>query len=47
MQNLKCTVDSCHYWGSNNHCTANAIEVNCQSSKAQTSSDTVCKTFKP
>ena len=28
MSNLKCTVDTCHYWGSGNHCTADGIEVN-------------------
>jgi Domain of Unknown Function (DUF1540). len=47
MQDLKCTVDTCSYWGSGNHCTASGIEVNNQSSKANTSDETVCKTFKP
>ncbi|GAB6173254.1 hypothetical protein JCM15765_27320 [Paradesulfitobacterium aromaticivorans] len=47
MSNLKCTVDTCHYWGSENHCMADGIEVNNQVSSAQTSDDTICKTFKP
>ena len=47
MSNLKCTVDTCHYWGSGNQCTANGIEVDHQASRARTSADTACKTFKP
>lgn len=47
MSNLKCKVDTCHYWGTGNQCTANGIEVHNQSNKANTSDDTICKTFKP
>ena len=47
MPNLKCTVDTCNYWGNGNRCTADSIEVNNQASNAKTSDDTNCKTFKP
>ncbi|HEX3015947.1 MAG TPA: DUF1540 domain-containing protein [Desulfobacteria bacterium] len=48
MHDLKCTVDSCHYWGTGNHCSAEGIEVNnMENSTATTSDETVCKTFKP
>ena len=47
MQNLKCTVDTCHFWVNGNRCQANDIEVNNQNNKADTSDDTICKTFKP
>ncbi len=48
MEDLKCSVDTCHYWGSGNHCTANGIEVNnMAATQANTSDDTLCKTFKP
>lgn len=47
MPNLKCTVDTCNYWGNGNNCTADGIEVNNQVSSAETSDDTICKTFKP
>ena len=29
--NVKCYVDSCHYWGQNNLCEAESIEVDNQS----------------
>jgi len=47
MPSLKCSVDTCHFWGSGNHCTADGIEVNNQTGRAHTSDDTICKTFKP
>ena len=47
MSNLKCSVDTCHYWGSGNQCTANGIEVKSQNEKAQNSDGTICQTFKP
>jgi hypothetical protein len=43
---VKCGVDSCHYWKSN-YCTASALEVNTMVSDAHTSDDTCCTTFRP
>jgi hypothetical protein len=44
---VKCGVDSCHYW-KNSHCNANDLEVNAMHGKnANTSDDTCCTTFKP
>ena len=44
---VKCGVDSCHYWESQ-FCTASALEVNNQHGvKAKTSNETECTTFKP
>jgi hypothetical protein len=47
MENLKCTVDTCHFYGTGDHCTAEGIEVNNQHNKAHTSDDTICKTYIP
>ena len=47
MPGLKCTVDTCHFWSSGNHCSASEIEVNHTNDHAHTSDDTVCKTFRP
>ncbi|MDA8443173.1 MAG: DUF1540 domain-containing protein [Peptococcaceae bacterium] len=47
MPDLKCTVDTCHYYGSGDHCTASGIEVNNQGAHANSSADTICETFKP
>ncbi|MDR3287884.1 MAG: DUF1540 domain-containing protein [Peptococcaceae bacterium] len=44
---LKCTVDSCHFWRNGDHCHASEVEVNTQADKAHSSADTVCTTFKP
>jgi len=30
MARVKCTVDTCHYWGQGQVCTADEIEVNSQ-----------------
>lgn len=44
---VKCSVNNCQYWH-NNHCDANALEVNPMNiDDAQTSDDTCCTTFKP
>lgn len=43
---VKCGVDTCHYWDSN-FCTADGLEVNPMNSEARTSDDTCCTTFKP
>jgi len=43
---VKCSVDSCFYWHEN-HCDANALEVNQMSNQASTSDETCCTTFKP
>ncbi len=48
MDDLKCSVDTCHFWGSGNQCTASGIEVNHQGAmRANTSDQTICKTFRP
>ena len=42
---VKCGVDSCHYWESD-YCTASSIEVNPMDNQdARTSDDTCCTTF--
>ncbi len=44
---VKCGVDTCHYWKSN-YCFANGLEVNSHGDgKARTSDGTCCTTFKP
>lgn len=44
---VKCGVDSCHYW-EDNYCTANGLQVDpMDGSYAETSDDTCCTTFKP
>ncbi len=44
---VKCGVDTCHYWESN-FCTASSLEVNPNGSgQAHTSQETECTTFKP
>ncbi|CAB1262790.1 DUF1540 domain-containing protein [Clostridium sp. MT-14] len=44
---VKCSVDCCNYW-KDNHCNADALEVNSmRGKKPDTSDDTCCTTFKP
>lgn len=49
LQNVKCTVSSCKFWQSGNHCDASAIEVNVDGggSNANQSAETNCQTFAP
>ncbi len=42
---ITCVVDTCHYWGQNDECHADAIEES--GSDAEHSQDTNCGTFKP
>nr|WP_291300381.1 DUF1540 domain-containing protein [Desulfosporosinus sp. BICA1-9] len=43
---IKCSVDTCHYWKSN-YCHADNLEVNAQGDGIANSSDgTCCTTFK-
>ncbi|EHQ89331.1 DUF1540 domain-containing protein [Desulfosporosinus youngiae] len=42
---IKCLVNTCHYYGSGDHCHAEKIEV--QSPNASTSEMTDCATFLP
>lgn len=42
---VKCVVNTCHYYTSGDHCTAQRIEV--QHKNAQSSQETDCATFKP
>lgn len=56
---VKCSVDSCYYWGSGNVCQADAIMVKNNVDQigfeigtigdleARTSEDTMCATYKP
>lgn len=55
---VKCFVDSCHYWAYGNNCNAEEIEVDNQAEigmevgrlgeeEADTSRETFCRTFKP
>ena len=48
---VKCTVDTCHYY-QNERCHASALEVNpmdncVDNCMVQTSQETICNTFKP
>ncbi len=42
---IKCVVNTCHYYGSGDHCHAEMIEV--QSPNASTTEMTDCATFLP
>lgn len=42
---IKCYVNTCHYYATGDHCTAQKIEV--QHRNARNSSDTDCETFRP
>jgi hypothetical protein len=42
---IKCVVNTCHYYMSGDHCTAQQIEV--QHKNANTSQETDCATFIP
>ncbi len=42
---VKCVVDSCHFWSSGNHCTAQQIEI--QPPGATDTEMTDCATFIP
>lgn len=42
---IKCLVNTCHYYGSGDHCHADRIEV--QSPNASTTEMTDCATFLP
>ena len=42
---IKCVVNTCHYYGSGDHCHADKIEV--QSPNASTPEMTDCATFLP
>ncbi|MBO8126585.1 MAG: DUF1540 domain-containing protein [Firmicutes bacterium] len=56
---VKCTVDSCYYWGSGNVCEADEIEIKNNvrnfnmeigtmgAMEAQTSEETMCATYRP
>lgn len=41
---IKCSVNTCYFYGSGNHCYANKIEV--QSPNASTTEMTDCATFR-
>ncbi len=43
---VKCGVDTCQYY-KNHMCYASQIEVNPMRSKAKTSDETCCTTFRP
>jgi hypothetical protein len=45
INRVKCVVDSCHYWSSGNHCTAQEIEI--QPPGAMDTQMTDCATFIP
>jgi len=59
LPDIKCSVNSCHYWKKNNICGANEIEVarnlagkndieaGMFGNKSSTSNETQCVTFKP
>lgn len=49
LSGVKCTVSSCKFWHSGDHCDASAIEVNVDGggSKANQSKETNCHTFAP
>lgn len=49
LPGIMCTVSSCKFWHSGNHCNANAIEVNVDGggSSASQSRETNCHTFSP
>lgn len=45
---VKCSVNSCHFWKQGNKCAAEKIQVNMYSEeRALRSGDTGCKTFRP
>lgn len=44
-EGIKCEVNTCHYYMSGDHCTAQQIEV--QPREASTSNQTDCATFIP
>ncbi|MDF2572594.1 MAG: hypothetical protein K0R55_4198 [Sporomusa sp.] len=49
LPGVKCTVSSCHYWKTGEHCDASAIEVNVDGggANAHKTEQTNCHTFKP
>lgn len=44
-QGIKCVVNTCHYYGTGDHCHAEKIEV--QSPNARSTEMTDCATFLP
>ncbi|MDD6808268.1 MAG: DUF1540 domain-containing protein [Oscillospiraceae bacterium] len=42
---VSCSVKNCEYHEAPNHCSANVVEIS--NSKATTSKETLCSTFKP
>lgn len=44
-EGIKCVVNTCHYYGSGDHCHAEKIEV--QSPNAKSTEMTDCATFLP
>lgn len=49
LPNVKCSVQSCRYWGQGEQCNASAIEVNVDGggTMARSSEQTNCHTFAP
>lgn len=49
LQGVKCTVSSCRFWKSGQHCDASSIEVNVEGggAHARQSDQTNCHTFQP
>ena len=45
LSGVKCVVNTCHFYGSGDHCMSSAIEV--QPRNAQSSEQTDCATFMP
>lgn len=47
-EDVKCSVDSCHFWKHGNRCGAERISVVSYSEeRARTSHNTGCRTFRP
>ncbi|WP_230130298.1 DUF1540 domain-containing protein [Bacillus sp. CECT 9360] len=47
-QDVKCSVDSCHFWKHGNRCSADMISVVSYSEeRARTSNETGCRTYRP
>lgn len=45
LSGVKCVVNSCHYYGSGDHCMASQIEI--QPPNASDTQETDCATFIP
>ncbi|MCG8502342.1 MAG: DUF1540 domain-containing protein [Firmicutes bacterium] len=45
LNQVRCIVNTCEYYGQGNHCLASKIEV--QPQNAQNSDQTACATFMP